>query len=507
MCLLIAAAVISDVVPKIEPEIHVVLLTGISCAVLILLGRDLTRVRPPHLKEACARLEHALPQRPLTALYDRPFATDNALTSALWQHHITCMKTIALSLRAHGTGPAHGRPGSVCFALHPDPGLGLSPVDNARCPLRALEGAFTPNLSLTFPGDVWMIPPDYIQAPPHHYTITDPMPPLQAFAGGTVLTVLRTPKAVEASLGSTPIPFEDLGQDRQRGRASIPLETPPVLPLILKKGLWQSADWPVTIIPDAPPTVAFHLPDAKKPTGPHPETPLLPVHILAQDDHGLTAIDMELKLPRDVTSPLQSAVRKIPLNITARSPNHLDTVYPVDMTHHPWAGLSLSMRIVARDGAQNESASPWQPVTLPERSFSHPVAATLISVRKKLALGMTAHEKLWETLETLSRSPQDFEGDLTTFLGLRIAAIRLFRPTQTLTLMMCHVSYGIWRSVWKIARSPKHGTRLSRYGATLKTASRPRTTCGKVCTVCVKRSYNFSTCSPSATVFRPLIAS
>lgn len=428
LCLLIGAGAISGLMPETEPGTHLIILAGLSCTLAICFAYDFSRLQCPNLEDARARLEYAHPQRPLTTLYDRPFSSSHALTPSLWQQHIYRMRDIANSLQARWPAPPMADHDPYAFRFIPILALSLAVWTAREAPLERLKATLFPDLSASFLGDIWIIPPDYLQIPPQHYTITDPMPPLQALAGGSVLTLIQSSASFDASLGANPITFQDMGNGSQRGHALIPAHAPPSLAFTLKKSLWQTVHWPVTIVPDAPPTVALHLPSQKKSTNQQQNKTTLPVHILAQDDHGLTDVEIELKLPPDITSPLISATRRIPLRVSTQSPNHLDTFYPVDLTDHPWAGLSLHMRLVVRDGAQNEGVSPWQTVTLPERSFSHPVATALVSVRKTLALGMASHEKLWETLEHLSRSPHDFNNDLVAFLGMRIAAIRLFPP-------------------------------------------------------------------------------
>ena len=56
-----------------------------------------------------------------------------------------------------------------------------------------------------------------------------------------------------------------------------------------------------------------------------------------------------------------------------------------DLTAHPWAGLPVELRAVARDALGQIGASAPVAMTLPERKFDHPVARAIIEQRKRLA--------------------------------------------------------------------------------------------------------------------------
>jgi hypothetical protein len=86
--------------------------------------------------------------------------------------------------------------------------------------------------------------------------------------------------------------------------------------------------------------------------------------------------------------------------------------------------------LLARDGAGQEGRSEAALLTLPERSFTHPVAQALIALRKALSLDPNARAEARRELDRLAAEPEAFEHDTTTFLALRSARHRLTRDRR-----------------------------------------------------------------------------
>ncbi len=145
-----------------------------------------------------------------------------------------------------------------------------------------------------------------------------------------------------------------------------------------------------------------------------------------EDDWGAVALRAEIRLkarpdapPHVVELPLPSASVKQARGAAAP-----------DLSAHPWAGLEVELRLVARDGAGQQGESEAAAAALPERSFNHPVAQRLIAMRKALSLDPTAREPVRDGLDALAETPEAYEHDAATYLALRSARHRLVRDTR-----------------------------------------------------------------------------
>lgn len=87
----------------------------------------------------------------------------------------------------------------------------------------------------------------------------------------------------------------------------------------------------------------------------------------------------------------------------------------------------MRLSLTAQDGAGQVGASEPVEITLPERSFTHPVAQALVSIRRDLSLAPEARDTARRALEQLATAPDAFENDATTALGLRVARNRLLQ--------------------------------------------------------------------------------
>jgi uncharacterized protein (TIGR02302 family) len=145
----------------------------------------------------------------------------------------------------------------------------------------------------------------------------------------------------------------------------------------------------------------------------------------AEDDWSVTGARAEILLgARPDASPL---LLDLPIPGDARQPRG---VSQPDLSAHPWAGLPVRVRLVARDSAGQEGRSEQAELTLPERSFKHPVARRLAALRKSLSMDPLARQGAERGLDDLSMKPEDFENDLNTFLALRSARFRLSRDRR-----------------------------------------------------------------------------
>lgn len=79
-----------------------------------------------------------------------------------------------------------------------------------------------------------------------------------------------------------------------------------------------------------------------------------------------------------------------------------------DILAHPYAGQSVQLRITAIDARGHTTETLTEPVVLPEKIFSDPMAKALIEQRKKFALDDAPAEKVNAALQAILKHPQTY---------------------------------------------------------------------------------------------------
>src|SRR5262249_34835381 len=89
-----------------------------------------------------------------------------------------------------------------------------------------------------------------------------------------------------------------------------------------------------------------------------------------------------------------------------------------DLTAHPWAGLPVLAKLVARDALNQTGDSREQEFVLPSRPFQNPVARTLMTIRRDLSLRPEDRESAVNGLDALLMSPEVMTGDFGAYTNL-----------------------------------------------------------------------------------------
>ncbi len=399
----------------------------LAFAFLGLLGvvgwRSLRGLAVPDERAADRRLERAsgLAHRPLEALTDRPAAGDK-LALALWEVHRAraAASVAALKVGLPRPGLAKRDPRALRAAL----GLSVLAalvVAGPEAPER-LRRAVVPALAAPAPTpalriEAWITPPAYTGAAP---VFLDP-------AGGEVTVPQGSRLQVAVSGGTGGVP------DLLLGNATTPLEALDARSfgaeaellegarLAIRRDGSELAAWSLTVQADAPPRAYFTEAPGRASRG---LAIRLPWRV--EDDWGLASATAEIRLKARPAAPAHA----IEIGLPPGQPRQARGVAAPDLSAHPWAGLEVEVLLRARDGAGQEGVSEVAALTLPERSFTHPVAQALIALRKRLSLDPGARADARRELDALSAVPEAFEHDVTTFLALRSARHRLTRDRR-----------------------------------------------------------------------------
>jgi uncharacterized protein (TIGR02302 family) len=413
------ALALFDVPARLPGVLHTALLVLAAAALVASLVPAFRGFRLPDRAAERRRVEQAsgLAHRPLVALEDRLSGSgDDAATAALWQAHRARMAAQLGDLRIGW--PKAGLLRRDPFALRAALALLLllGAIDAGPDWSGRILRALSPSLSLGGPAapiglDIWVTPPDYTGLPPQFLPASAPDQPIAAPIGSTVLAQVHgggDPPRLE--IDGTPTEFGRIDAHNFKGTATLAAGHKLA---VVQDGSTLGA-WPITIIPDLPPKIAFLRPPE------HTERAVLRLDYTASDDYGVESARAVIARPGDPGPPI---VLNLPLPGQHLKDVH-DTSYN-DLTAHPWAGLPVDIHLEAKDALGQTGESDTIRIILPERQFHNPVARAIIEQRRQLTLDPSQRDVAAETLSDLSLRPQLFNNDIVAFLALRTAQARL----------------------------------------------------------------------------------
>ena len=389
---------------------HLTLLAGTGLAILALLWRGLSRMVPPDATTADRRLERdsGLSHRPLAALSDRP-TSDDPTSLALWRAHVA--RGLARARRLRLRWPRPGLAALDLRAVRHAVLLGLLAtlvIAGGDAPGR-LVAAFSPGLPRqAAPREVeiqaWITPPAYTGLAPvflkrDQQAVTVP--------AGARLTVNLTGGSLVPDLrvDAEHTKFTALDQTSFQVEHTLDKDAR----LVVVRGLGELAAWNVSVIQDQPPLAWW-----TDPPGTTEASARIRLPWSATDDYGVTNLRAELRLTaRPGAAPVEIA---IPLPNGAPKTAH--GIHPHDLIAHPWAGLNVSARLVARDALGQTGTSEAAIFDLPERAFHNEVAKALIEMRKGLSLHPDEHDDALQALDSMMQKSDLFGTDSGAFLNL-----------------------------------------------------------------------------------------
>lgn len=424
---LFLVAALSGLLPLLPPVLHALILAGFALALANALRTAFRGLSAPAAQAADRRLEQAsaLSHRPLTTLTDRPTGEDPAAL-ALWQAHRARAAAALGRLRVGTPRPGLARRDrralragllvALCAAFVIAQDEAAQRLRRALVPGFALPIAAAP---VALRMEAWVTPPAYTGAAP---IFLDP-------AGGSVIVPQGSRLQVSLSGGAEGGSVPDLAIDehatpfRALDRTSFTAEA--TLNeggrLAVRRDGRDIVHWTLAVRADTPPVVAFDGTPGRAQRG---LAIRLPWRV--EDDWGVRSLNAEIRLA--ARSEAEPVVIELPLPGTL--PRQARGAAQPDLSAHPWAGLEVILRLIAQDGAEQEGMSEEARLTLPERSFNHPVAQALIAVRRALSLDPEARGPARNELDRITAAPEAFEHDVATFLALRAARHRLVRDRR-----------------------------------------------------------------------------
>jgi uncharacterized protein (TIGR02302 family) len=411
---LFVCAALLDLPRLLPPWAHIGLLAVTSALILGLLARGLYGIAAPDDKAADRRLEVAsgLSHRPLAVLTDRPSRGSlgpDAASVALWQVHV--MRAVRQVRRLRVGVP---RPGLA----RRDPRALRAALVVALVAAVAIAGDEAPSrlaqaMEPTLPRDVpapetelqaWITPPAYTRLAPVFLKADGGAVSVPAGARLTV-SVTGGDGVPSLSLDGRSEPFRAL--DKTSFQADRDLTEGGRL--MVRRNGRELAAWALTVIADQPPTAEWSEPPGRAAGSQQSRLPWQ-----TADDYGVVSLQAELRLrDRPDAPPLV-----VSLPLPGGTPKSAHGVSQQDLTAHPWAGLAVTAKLIARDALGQTGESRAEEFVLPERPFQNPVSRALMAIRRDLSLHPEDRASAAKGLEDLLAAPEAFGGDYGAYLNL-----------------------------------------------------------------------------------------
>ena len=428
-----------------------------ATALIAALVFGLRRFKMPSQTDALARVDAALPGRPIAALSDaQAIGRGDPASEAVWHAHVARMQT-----RSHAAKPV-------------DPDLRISDRDPFGLRFIALlffvaalmfgslwrvgaVGDQTGSGTVIATGPVWegwVAPPTYT-GKPALYLNDIPAGSLRVPEGSKV--TLRLYGEVGALTVSETISgrTEDLGAASEAQQSFI-AATSGTLSIEGENG----ASWDVQVVADETPLVELTGPVEADAMGEMSQP------FLGFDDYGvdsgtatialdLGAVDRRhgLTLDPDVIEPL---VLDLPMPFNGDRAD-FEAFLVENLSEHPLANLPVTLTMQVVDASGQVGESPAEPMILPGRRFFQPFAKAVIEQRRDLMWARANAPRVAQIMRAISHRPEGLFSNETTYLRMR-AIIRRMESFENMGGLTAAVQDEIVQALWDLAIQLEDGT-------------------------------------------------
>ncbi len=399
------------------------------------LGYGLWRFRWPAQSEAAQRLDATLPGRPLAALTDtQAIGAGDAASEQVWRAHLGRMLVVLGKARpvAPEIGLARFDPYGLRYAA-----LALVVIALLfGAPLRqggdgaGLPGGAAAGIAAGPSWEGWVEPPAYTGRP-SLYLNDVPPGPLQVPRGTRVELrlygaegALTVDESVSGRMVEAMAP-NAMAQSFEVTRAGE----------IGITGTGTDSRWAIALTPDDPPVIAKDGPVRRDVSGEMTQP------FVARDDYGveggravialdLNEVDRRFGLAVD-PEPRDAIEVALPLPIAGDRRDFAEALVE-DFSKHPFAGLPVTLMLEAVDAAGQVGVSePIEMAALPGRRFFHPIAQSMIELRRDLLWSRQNAIRTAQLLRAVSHRPEGFFDAETDYLRMRFIARQLEAAAPT----------------------------------------------------------------------------
>ncbi|MDG2243256.1 MAG: TIGR02302 family protein [Rhodospirillaceae bacterium] len=400
-----------------------------------------TALQAKHHLETLSGMSH----RPLTAWEDNLGYKAGLGQNKLWLAHRLRMFGFIERLRTP-------RPGAVVAAIDQFAIRGLVVLlcvvgilgaqgDIGPRFVRAVNPALTSDTGFV-DVKVWVTPPTYTNRPP---ILLDPLvemmtdDPIVVPEGTQVLVIVTgTKRPARLVVNETSIDLAMSDDASQRYEGPLPIGTE----VVVRQTSKILASWPLSPLTDNQPEIALSEPPN--------ETGRFRVGLRygAEDDYGVVSISGRIDRPEETRPYSKNWARDFSVSVPPLTPKKIEQQSFHDFTAHPWAGKDVALKLTARDAAGQSGMSEVTTFRLPERTFSHLVAATIIQYRKDLIEDPSTAPAAASALSRIIEVPESYGGDVIAHLAIASARSRL--ELQDATDVLDSVIDLMWRAAIRL---------------------------------------------------------
>ncbi|MCB1352965.1 MAG: TIGR02302 family protein [Rhodobacteraceae bacterium] len=430
-----------------------------AAAALLLrfLWRGARRFLWPSRAAAIARLDASLPGRPLAALDDAPaLGGEDPAVRALWSVHQARMlaraakaERVPADLRLASRDPWALRLAVLVFFGAALIFAGSSGVESLRTAMAPGAGA-APKTGPSYEG--WAEPPAYTgRATLYLPELAGGDAPV-SLPKGTRITLRTYGDETQFRLSESVSGVEGTGFTRAAdGIALAEFDLAQSGEIRLRRGGRDLGHWSFAIEPDLPPEIAVAGPVERAPGG------LARIPYLARDDHGITAARAEIALDLPAVDrryglaltpdPRDRIVIPLPLPVSGSAAEVSETLEE-DFSGHPWAGLPVTITLVAEDALGQTGRSETVHAALPGRKFFDPAAAALAEQRRDLLWAAANGSRVSQVLRAVTFHPEGLFDRAGAYLMTRIAIRRLEAAVEADQVAAARddIAAGLWRA-------------------------------------------------------------
>ena len=389
-------------------------------AILATLVWGVRRFRLPTTAQALARVDAALPGRPIAALADRQaIGSGDPSSEAVWRAHVERMaertkdaRAVEPDLRVSDRDPYGLRFIALLFFVTALLFGSLLRVGTVGTLVTGAEQS----LASGPVWEGWVEPPAYT-GKPSIYLNDIPAGPLRVPEGSEVtlrlygevgaLTVAETVSGRVGEVGAA----SDAQQQfdiTQSGTLSILGDT--------------ETTWEVTAIDDIAPTIDLLGPIETDALGELSQ----PFSVF--DDYGaefgvatitldLEAVDRSHGLTT-APDPIPALVLDLPMPFTGDRADFEEFLVD-NLSEHPLANLPVTMQLTVTDAAEQTGSTVAEPMILPGRRFFQPFAKAVIEQRRDFMWSQANVRRVNQILRAMSHRPEGLFSNETTYLRLR----------------------------------------------------------------------------------------
>jgi uncharacterized protein (TIGR02302 family) len=417
-----------------------------------------TRFRWPSRDEAVARVDAAMPGRPIAALADsQAIGADDPASNAVWAAHLRRMaertksaKAVEPDLRVSSRDPYGLRYMALILFV-------TALLFGSLWRVGSVTEVATTGEQVLATGPVWegWIEPPAYTGRPSLYLADIPQGPLAVPQGSTVtlrlygdvgsLTVAET---VSGRTGDIPSASEaqQAFEVVQDGKLAIHGE--------------GGAEWIITLIPDLPPKVELSGPVDADAMGEMSQP------FMASDDFGVMSgtATIALDLPSvtrsfglvtepDLRAPI---VIDLPMPFTGDRKEFEEKLIE-NFSEHPFANMPVTISLTATDASGQVTTTSPEQMVLPGRRFFEPMARAVVEQRRYLLWSRANAPEVVQLLRAVSYKPEDIFANEQTYLRLSFIIRDLENASDNGTLTV-EKQDEIAKAMWDLAVQLEDGT-------------------------------------------------